>query len=156
MNKRQRKSYREIQSSPISIRKSSGENSMTPHMTFEQPPALDLLTEFRKKLVALAERRTAELRADIETAIDADRDRMLREGKDGYDHRPEIRAMIHEYESLRYFEQELNRVIRAFMDDATKPWRDAYASVMMQNYAPFVITDSSNASEAHATSEDGK
>jgi len=98
---------------------------------FEGPSALDLLTEFRKKFVTIAERRSAELKATIQAAIDADRDRMVREGKDGYDHPSEIREMIDEYESLRYFEHELNRVIGAFMNEATKPFREAYADAIM-------------------------
>lgn len=93
---------------------------------FEGPSALDLLAEFRKKFVALAENRSRELR----DAIYARRD----EGPS-----VELREIIDEYESLRHFEKQLNRVIRAFMDEATKPWQEAYATAMMQNFTPFVV-----------------
>ncbi len=106
---------------------------------FDGPAALDLLAEFRKKYVVLAERRSAELKATIQAAIDADRDRMIREGKDGYDHPSEIREMIDEYESLRYFEQELNRVISAFVNEATKPWRQAYTDALMAAPTPGIF-----------------
>jgi len=84
---------------------------------FEGPSALDLLTEFRKKFVTIAERRSREL----SDALYARRD----EGPSA-----ELREMIDEYESLRYFEQELNRVIGAFVNEATKPFREAYADAI--------------------------
>jgi hypothetical protein len=53
----------------------------------------------------------------------------------------------HDNDSLHYFEQELNRVICAFVNEATKPWRDAYADSMMRTIPPaftqyFESTDS--------------
>lgn len=89
---------------------------------FEGPSALDLLTEFRKKFVTIAERRSREL-GDI---LYARRD----EGPSA-----ELRDLIDEYESLRYFEQELNRVIGAFVNESTKPFRQAYADAIMVSSA---------------------
>lgn len=75
---------------------------------FSGPSALDLLTQFRKKFVTLAERRTAELRAEIDTY-------------ESIGPSAELRGVYDEYESLRYFEQELNRLITAFMNEAREP-----------------------------------
>ena len=90
---------------------------------FSGPSALDLLTEFRKKFVALAELRTAELRAEIDTFH-------------SIGPTAEMRAVYDEYDSLRYFEQELNRVISAFVNEAIKPWMDVYASTTRFDMIP--------------------
>ena len=71
---------------------------MSAFREFSGPSALDLLTEFRRKLMILVERRMAELRGE-------------RSERDAYE----------EYESLRYFEQELNRLIAKFADEARAP-----------------------------------
>lgn len=78
------------------------------YMGFSGPSALDLLTEFRKKFVTLAERRTAELRAEIDTY-------------ESIGPSAELRGVYDEYESLRYFENELNRLITAFANEAREP-----------------------------------
>lgn len=102
---------------------------MTPHMGFEPPSALDLLTEFRKKFVGLAERRLLELRA----AIDA-------RSNEGPSH--EMGRIYEEYDSLRHFENELNRVIQTFVIESVKPWQDALCRTQLCSLAQGFRTES--------------
>lgn len=84
---------------------------MRPSMRdFRPAPATDLLAEFRKKFVALAERRAAELRAFIDE----------HHGEGPSD---KLRDAYAEYDSLCYFEHELHRVIQAFVIEAVAPWQ---------------------------------
>jgi hypothetical protein len=95
---------------------------------FSGPSALDLLTEFRAKYAALVERRRDELREQAS--------RFLEDAPT-----PDLRAIYAEVDSIRYFEQELNRLVTAFANEATKPWRDAWADSLSRNMAtsPFAL-----------------
>jgi hypothetical protein len=77
---------------------------------FNGPSALDLLAQFRRKYVALAERRSAELRVIIDQ--DKDPDAVMREA-------------YAQYDQLRDFEPHLHRMIAAFVNDAVTPFREA-------------------------------
>jgi hypothetical protein len=81
---------------------------MTPRYMFAGPSGLDLLAEFRKKFVTLAERRTVELR----TILDEHRNDAPSS---------EMSAVFEEYDSLRYFEQELHRLICVFVEETRTP-----------------------------------
>lgn len=91
---------------------------------FEGPRALDLLAEFRKKYIAVIERRIAELRARIN---EHSNDGMVKSPSD------EIRAAFEEYDALRYVEPELHRMINAFVTEAQAPFHRILADAMATN-----------------------
>lgn len=93
---------------------------------FEGPRALDLLAEFRRKYLILAERRSAELRAVIDTH--------RVEGPSA-----ELRDAYDEYEYLRHFEDDFHRMIQAFVIEALKPWQEAFTDAAMRTAGPLTV-----------------
>ena len=94
---------------------------------FEGPSALDLLAQFRKQyVVPLVERRADELRTFLD-----EHPELGQENRDKY----------REYDSLRYFDQDLHRLIAAFVNDAVAPWQKAYTDALMQMPTPTFIVN---------------
>ena len=88
---------------------------------FNGPSALDLLAQFRRKYVALAERRSAELRVIIDQ--DKDPDAVMREA-------------YAQYDQLRDFEPHLHRMIAAFVNEAVTPFREALVDMAARQPLP--------------------
>jgi hypothetical protein len=93
---------------------------------FEGPSALDLMAEFKRKHMALVERRIAEIRVMFDEH--GDKAPTL-----------EMSRAYDELDSIRYFEGELHRMIAAFVNDALKPWQRAFTDAVSMSASPLHI-----------------
>ena len=82
---------------------------------FSGPSALDLYAGFSKRYGALIDGRVKQLR-----------DQLAEDPNPS----PQAQAMWDELDRFRSFEQELHRLIRAFVDDAVKPMQEALLASM--------------------------